>query len=272
MDWSSLLHISTSKIPLGLAGFFRQDMFLLSQDYWEIRKTSKKGRGIFAKKDIPAGTVIGDYIGKVLRPDEEDEYEKKGLFYLMYYHDTASIFPDVKKPGIHLLNHACTPNTWMYTYRGHCLYFALRHIFAGEELTVDYLVSPLDEDCKPCTHFCHCSSVICSNTMHLTEKRYDEWNEFLEKEEARTKRQRIRYGKTLPLLKDYPTMLPDADIYTLFGSHEKDPREYDDATLPSKQELRKRIRETGQTLLFPKLNIHVFGFLDHKMISETIDH
>src|SRR5579871_5079449 len=125
-------------------------MFLLSPDYWEIKKTKNKGKGVFAKKNIIAGTIIGDYLGKIIRKDDEEKYEDKYGFYAMYYHGRATIFPEVKQPGIHLINHSCMPNCYMYTYQGHTLYFALRRIFAGEELTVSYLVSPLDDDCSPC--------------------------------------------------------------------------------------------------------------------------
>ena len=44
-------------------------MFLLSEDYLQIRKTKKKGFGVFAKKRIKAGTVIGDYLGKVIKTE-----------------------------------------------------------------------------------------------------------------------------------------------------------------------------------------------------------
>src|SRR5476651_958428 len=110
-------------------------MFILPPEYLDVRKTEDRGNGVFAKKDIPAGTIIGDYLGKLIREEEEEKYEDEKCFYLMYYSNKASIFPDGKKPGIHLINHSCEPNTYMYTYQGRTLYFALRQIFAGEELT-----------------------------------------------------------------------------------------------------------------------------------------
>src|ERR1035437_4421969 len=121
-------------------------MILLANDYWEIRKTIKKGRGIFTKKDIPKGAIIGDYIGKVIHP--RDAVVDEENFYLMYYHDYAVIAPDLEKPGIHLLNHSCVPNVWLSIYQGHTLAFALDKIPKGEELTIPYLLSPKDEFCK----------------------------------------------------------------------------------------------------------------------------
>jgi SET domain-containing protein len=183
-------------------------MILLEDDYWEIRETKKKGRGIFSKKIILQGTVIGDYLGKIIHP--QDAVVDEENFYLMYYHDQAAIAPDLKKPGVHLLNHSCVPNAFLYTHMGHTLAFALRNIAKNEELTIPYLLSPKDDFCNPCLHVCKCGSRKCSKTMHLEKDKYDKWREFNEKWTKRTKRKRISYGKELPMLADYPkTISPE---------------------------------------------------------------
>jgi uncharacterized protein len=156
-------------------------MILLPDGSWEIKTTEKKGRGIFAAKDITPGTVIGDYIGRVIKTAEEDTSQKDGL-YLMYYHDYASLYPtDIHASGIHLINHSCAPNCWIFTYKGHTLFFTLRKIFAGEELTASYLLSP-DAFCDPCGHTCRCGSAFCTRTMHLPEKQFKKWNAFAEEQ------------------------------------------------------------------------------------------
>lgn len=244
-------------------------MILLPPDSWEIKTTEKKGRGIFATKDIPAGTVVGDYIGKVIKTAEEDTYEKDEGLYLMYYHDYASLYPlDIKAPGVHLINHACAPNCWMYTYKGHTLFFTLRHIFAGEELTVSYLLSP-DITCDPCTHTCKCEGLICYQTMHLSKERFEIWNEVNIELSNKTKRERIRYGKELPKITAYPKKIPDNPVYLLAGSSEQPSLTLEDKALPSTKILRKTIRESGKTLLFPALKIKVLGIENNKVISES---
>ena len=246
-------------------------MILLPEDYWEVRNTDKKGRGIFAKKDIPAGTVIGDYIGRVIKTAEEDIYEKDEALYLMYYHDRASIYPvDHKAVGVHLLNHSCTPNCWMYTYRGHTLFFALRHVFKGEEITISYLLSPLDETCNPCKDICYCNGLLCRGTMHLTDDKFDRWNEFNESIEKKTKKARVTYGKELPKLKNYPESIPDNPIYDLFGSAQEKPLELSSDELPSAQEIRNLIREKGKTINIPKLNTKILGVCDGTLVSEPL--
>lgn len=189
-----------------------QYMFLLSPGSWEMKKTKKKGWGIFTKKQIQAGTVIGDYLGKIIKTAEYDlNNDKKGLF-LMYFSDKASIYPDLEKPGIHLLNHSCIPNCWIYVYKGHTLFFALRKINPGEELTISYLLNP-DGNCTPCTHVCMCESSHCSGTMHLSKIKFNQWQTFQMKENKKTKRAKILYGRNLPKLKKYPSQIPINPIY-----------------------------------------------------------
>ena len=193
-------------------------MFLLRDGSWEIKETEKKGRGVFAKKKIKAGTIIGDYLGKVISVAEYDlENDEKGL-YLMYFSDEAGIYPDLAKPGIHLTNHSCQPNCWVYIYRGHTLFFALREIRPGEELTISYLFSPKDEYCNPCTHICKCESENCIGTMHLTRKKYEKWQRFQNEEKKKTKAEKVIFGKNLSRLSSYPKIDLHNPIYRLMNS------------------------------------------------------
>jgi hypothetical protein len=245
-------------------------MILLTDDSWEIKTTQKKGRGIYAKKNIAAGIVIGDYIGKVLKTAEDDTHETDEGLYLMYYHNYASLYPtDIKAPGIHLINHSCEANCWMYIYQGHTLFFSLRHIFKGEELTTSYLLNP-DMGCDPCTHVCKCDSMLCSSTMHLSQDRFEKWSKFSEEQAKKTKRTRIRYGRELSKLISYPDIIPDHPIYNLFGSSQQPFLTLDNKKLPSIQELRKVIRETGRTMQFPKLKTRILGIENDTIVSEAM--
>lgn len=193
-------------------------MFLISNDFWQIKKTKEKGLGVFAKKNIKAGTIIGDYLGKVIKTAEYDlEKDKFGL-YLMYYSDEASIYPNLKKPGPHLLNHSCTPNCWIYIHHGHTLFFTLRNIEPNEELTISYLLSPKDELCKPCSHNCKCESRLCTGTMHLTQEKYEKWQEFQNLERRKTKTAKFTFGKNLEKLGSYPKTIPINPIYTIISN------------------------------------------------------
>ena len=191
-------------------------MILISDKYWEIRKTKNKGRGLFAKGDISKATVIGDYVGKVMRP--EDAIINEENFYLMYYHDRAVILPDLRKTGVHVLNHSCNPNCWLYIYKGHTLAFAFKEILKGAELTIPYLLPPLNNKfCDPCSHICHCGSLSCTKTMHLPKDKYKAWRGLTESQSKETKRERIKYGEDLAILSNYPKKIPQSYIKEVEG-------------------------------------------------------
>lgn len=185
-------------------------MIFLSTKYWQVKKTKNKGHGIFAKITIPKGTVIGDYAGTVVRTKDVDLTQEAENMYLMYYHDQASILPDLTKPGLHLINHSCSPNSWVYTLKGHTLFFALREIKPGEELTIDYLLAPKTKFCNPCTHSCKCGTKKCRGSFHLSVSKFNVWRAFQDSITKKDKRERIIYGKILKLLSAYPTKISDS--------------------------------------------------------------
>ena len=186
-------------------------MFLLKKYYWEVKETKSKGRGVFARKPISAGTLIGDYVGKLVHLKDVDFDKEKGNLYLMYYNDTTGIYPSLRKPGIHLLNHSCSPNCWIFKFKRHTLVFALKNIMNGDELTISYLLPPKNI-CKPCPHICHCQSKRCTKTMHLTEGGYKKWQDFQDKEERKGKYRKIINENALKLLAKYPKSISKSYI------------------------------------------------------------
>lgn len=242
-------------------------MFLLPKTHWTIKDTPTKGKGVFATEDISAGMVIGDYIGRVIDAEEDDKYEAEYGFYLMYYTDDATVIPDFQKDGVHLVNHSCTPNVGFYTYKGHTIYFTLRKIFKGEEITVSYQLPPEDQDCNPCEHICYCGSFVCQKTWHLSEDQYNKWEQFDDTKTKETQTEQVEVGKTLPPLSSYPQIIPDYHVYTLFGSDTMPAVEYMDTQLPDTTEIRSRIRETGRYASFPKVGITVYGVADNQLVT-----
>jgi hypothetical protein len=153
-------------------------MFFISKSYYKIKKTRDKGRGIFAKKEIKAKTIIGEYTGEKIEIEKYDlEKDKEGL-YLMFLDDKYAIYPDLKLEDIHLINHSCEPNCWILNSNGKVYFFTLRDIKIGEELTISYLLPPKDKTCDPCNHECKCKSKKCTGTMHLSQTRFKKWQSF----------------------------------------------------------------------------------------------
>lgn len=188
-------------------------MFLINRSFWEIKQTKNKGLGVFAKKEVKKGTVIGDYLGKIIKTQDYDFGKDKDGLYLMYLTDEASIYPDLRKNDIHLLNHSCEPNCWIYNYYGHILFFALRKINSGEELTISYLLNPKSKSHKDCTHICMCGSKNCIGTMHLSVKKFRLWQKFQNKQKEEMKTSKFVIGKNLLSLKKYPGSIPISPIY-----------------------------------------------------------
>lgn len=246
-------------------------MFFIPQSWYTIKILKKKGRGVFALRDIPAGTVLGDYTGKLVRPEDEDE-EKEGL-YTIEGGERYDILADPKEKGLHCINHSCAANSGIYPYRGHMLFITVRKIFKGEEITINYMLGKAEKD-EPMTceeHACYCASKFCTGTMHDAEETFATWHQFLKKQFGPAyKKLPAAYGAQIPLLDIYPASI-EMDypkIHNLFGSEKKSPESYTDASLPSLAELRKRIHETGRRINFPKLGITVDGIKNGFLLAE----
>lgn len=185
-------------------------MFLIPQSYLEIRKTKKKGRGVFTKLAFPKGIIIGDYIGKLIHIKDIDFNAEKKNLYLMNYSNEIGIYPNLKKPGVHLINHSCSPNCWVYKYKGHTLVFAMRKIKKNEEFTIHYLLPP-KMTYENCTHICFCGSKNCTGSMHLSEEIYKIWQNFQKKHKSKVNKNSIKEGVLKPLI-NYPKSIPESYI------------------------------------------------------------
>jgi hypothetical protein len=252
-------------------------MFLIPASSYRIKTTKHKGRGVFAMRDLPTGTVIGDYLGTIIRPYTNDE-KKNGLYDMqggLHY----DIMGDRTKIGIPLINHACANNCELYPYRGgHVLYVALRKIFKGEELTVNYGIGVQDEKDIPCSlHVCRCGSKICTGTMHTAEDNFEAWYrhwESLLKKNFGAWYGKVpgKYGAQLAPLGSYPDFIDvqKVKLYdpSIFGSEMLPVAVYKDEVLPRLPELKKLIRETGRRLSFPKLHLVIDGVRSNILLAE----
>ncbi|CDS00172.1 hypothetical protein [Sporisorium scitamineum] len=118
--------------------------------------------GLYAMEFIPAGDMVIEYVGEVVRQQVADErekqYERQGNFstYLFRVDDDLVVDATHKGNIARLMNHCCTPNcnAKILTLNGEkrIVLFAKSPIRAGEELTYDYKFqsSADDEDAIPC--------------------------------------------------------------------------------------------------------------------------
>lgn len=64
--------------------------------------------------------------------------------------------------GSQFINHSCRPNSFVRITHGHVIFFALRDIEPGEEITLDYV-----ESYHPDDYGCRCGAEGCRGTINL---------------------------------------------------------------------------------------------------------
>lgn len=243
-------------------------MFILPQDYWQVKETPHKGRGIFATKEIPGGTVIGDYLG-ILLPAEQES--KTGPTYSMTYNSQAIILPpDSNDIDVHVINHSCMSNCDTFPYKNHAIIFALRKIFPGEELSITYLIDAPPESNQPVLmHPCRCGSPICHGTINTTHQIMEKTQKFVEEIDGSDDSLPVPFGELLPALPIYPKEIQDYPIYDIYGSTFHKPLELEDETMPATIKIREYIRESGRTLHFKKLHVTILGIMNELLVAKN---
>ncbi|KAK8801209.1 hypothetical protein WA171_004356 [Blastocystis sp. BT1] len=134
-----------------------------------IQKTRDKGYGLFATVDIPAGSVVVEYVGEVIRHKEANKrLEASDMVYILeireqYTNMTIRTCIDATNFGneSRFINHACESNCGILLVRKgsiipHVFFIAKRLIKKGEEITIHYGGVSIPSKRVPCR--CGCSS------------------------------------------------------------------------------------------------------------------
>lgn len=239
-------------------------MILLPASTWSVVQTPEKGRGVFVTKSIPPGTVIGDYTGRVISPD--DDSDEHGL-YGMCWSDHFVIMPNIPGIGLHLINHSCMPNCGMYPCNGHMLYISLRTIFPHEELTVSYVVEPSDD--PKGLYTCYCKTQICTGTMMTTKNHAHEfWDLFVRPRQGIfADTPPVPMGELVTIFPSYPTDIPDYPVYDLYGNPDKSPFVYRGEKPLSVLEVRNRIRTSGLCIADEVRQTLILGVREGKIVT-----
>lgn len=130
----------------------------------EIKNTTKKGTGYFAKVPIEKNEIIIIQAGKIMKYDsiEEGEYAPFADHCFQVDRDIliCPMEPNRKKlDGIFQVNHSCNPNCG---FRGQIVLIAMRDIKTGEEITYDYAMTDANYDQVECTKMeCFCGAENC---------------------------------------------------------------------------------------------------------------
>ena len=97
---------------------------------YKIKKSDidKKGRGLYATKDIKEGTRIIDYVGKIItkkQTEESQKFDNAKPIYLFNLNKKYDMDGDVSWNTARLINHSCSNNC---DYNGTGLKLSLIHI------------------------------------------------------------------------------------------------------------------------------------------------
>mgnify|MGYP001615297958 CR=1 FL=1 len=158
----------------------------MDNEYLIIKESKVHNKGAFARKFIPKGTRVIQYIGRIISKEESDQILHESyqnhlkdsnhaipyLFELDNKHDLdGNITENVAK----FINHSCNPNLEV-EIKGHEVFLdAIRDINQGEELNYNYGFDLDDDTFK---NHCYCNSHNCMNYI-CNENDWDKLKEKL---------------------------------------------------------------------------------------------
>lgn len=119
--------------------------------------------GVFATELIPANRKVIEYTGeRINRIETKRRADSREFTYLFTLDSYWTIDGAAGGSGAEYINHSCEPNLISRIVKGHILYFSLRNIRPGEELTIDYRFDKKVERVS-----CHCGAAECRGTINL---------------------------------------------------------------------------------------------------------
>jgi uncharacterized protein len=132
-----------------------------SSPYIEVRLSSIHNHGIFAKKGIPKGTKVIQYVGEKILGKEGDRRSElhleraakngaHGAVYVFELNDKFDIDGSPDYNTAKYINHSCSPNCEADIGPEEIWIVAIRDIKQGEELTYNYGYDMEDFEDHPC--------------------------------------------------------------------------------------------------------------------------
>ena len=103
-----------------------------------FKKSSIHGFGGFAKRDIPSGTTVIEYLGEKIGKAESARRCEQNNVFIFSLNEQHDIDGNVLWNPARLLNHSCAPNAEAQYSEDRIWLVAIRDILAGEEITFNY--------------------------------------------------------------------------------------------------------------------------------------
>jgi SET domain-containing protein len=118
-----------------------------------VRGSRVHGRGLFARRAMPAGARVIEYVGEKITKAESERRTlaqwDAGRVYTFELNKRYDVDGAPLWNRARYANHGCDPNCETEVVRGHIWLVAIRDIAEGAEITYDYNF-PVDEDLVPC--------------------------------------------------------------------------------------------------------------------------
>ena len=133
----------------------------------EIKPSRICDQGCFTLEPIAKRKKIGVYAGEMIRGERavrrrQREQEAQGVIKVITLTDALAIDGEAGGDATAYINHSCDPNAFMRVVPGdRVMFFALRDIAAGEEITIDYR-----SDDHPPPALCRCGAKNCRSSKY----------------------------------------------------------------------------------------------------------
>jgi hypothetical protein len=140
--------------------------------WFAVRNSRVHGKGCFARRFIPKGTRVAEYIGDRITWKEADRryegYDVNDNHTFLFIIDRKTVIDGgVGGNGARFINHSCAENCESTVEKGHVYIDAIKDIRKGEELGYDYQIGR-DRNDPPNVdeiYACRCGAPNCRGTM-----------------------------------------------------------------------------------------------------------
>ncbi len=175
-----------------------------SEPWHSVRQSTLHGNGVFAARDIPAGTRILEYGGRRITPEQADAMHPVNPddpFHTFFFALSSGKVIDGGNRGTDArwINHSCAPNceTQENSAGTRVYIMALRDITAGEELFYDYGLVMEGKITKKLQkqYQCLCGNDKCRHTMLALPEKKSKKKKHKAKEAADSRREGKRKDK-----------------------------------------------------------------------------
>lgn len=126
-----------------------------------VKESPINGKGCFAAFHFPRWRKIAPYAGERISNAEAKRRAGRRILRICGIDNRWSIDGSRGGNGTHYINHSCTPNAFTRTLHGQLIFFALRNIQPGDEITIDY-----EQTLHPDSKRCYCGAATCRGRIN----------------------------------------------------------------------------------------------------------